>query len=380
MNVIELLINSISFGISANVFMFLALAYKKYNYPSLKYFISSSFLFLINTFIAILNNIFEGFSFGMDALIYNFNFASVIWAIFLNLLFFRTFWYENPLNKITIIFGVMITMHTMGSIMLSYLALGFENTLFSDLQRFEELTYLGELSYNLEIFGNLSLMLSFYGLFCILGSMILIELQLKSRISNAHDENIKKILKRMRNGNWFFILGGVVVGLNRNIGLILLTSGYAIMYFSYLRGGLFILQEETLRRLIIMDSIGLLKYSYEFRKFASKESKDDEDMDILFTGALKAVSSLLGELTGADQELKEIRLNKMNLLVGRTSDNQLTLVLLVDKSTKFFREAFSQVQKKVLSKIGDYEPNEIFNQKISSKLDLLIQNSFGLGE
>jgi hypothetical protein len=76
--------------------------------------------------------------------------------------------------------------------------------------------------------------------------------------------------------------------------------------------------------------------------------------------------------------LREIHLDKITLLVGSASNRELSMVLMVDNSTKFFRDAFNKVLSELPSTIGQFEDNATFDLDTSVKLDSLIQNRFGL--
>jgi hypothetical protein len=378
MDISNLIITTISSGITLNIFIFLIITYKKYRYPSLKFFLASSIFLILNETLSFFAIFIEDPSFGLSAFLGYFDLLIIVWALYSIVLFFKTFWYENPLDKVTIVLGLLITFYSSATIIVVLLFAGLQNTIFSGFSNIYEIQTLVNPNEEIQIIIFISLIASISGLASLFFSMMFIEKQLYSRIKTSKDENIKKVLNRMRYGNWILIIGLIILLFSEIIGFAILTLGYATIFLFYLRGGIFILQEETLRKLIIMDSAGILKYSYEFRKFASKQGKRDEDADLLFSGALKAISSLLGELTGSDQELREIHLDKITLLVGSASNRELSMVLMVDNSTKFFRDAFNKVLSELPSTIGQFEDNATFDLDTSVKLDSLIQNRFGL--
>ena len=98
-----------------------------------------------------------------------------------------------------------------------------------------------------------------------------------------------------------------------------------------------LLKTDELKQFIVINQIGISLYSYDFdqlyEKNSSSENKSgDEGKTLMFSGAIKAVSSLLSELTGIQQNLREIVLNKTVMIVYHSPDSQYSFVLILDIS------------------------------------------------
>ena len=139
------------------------------------------------------------------------------------------------------------------------------------------------------------------------------------------------------------------------IGNIFELLGLILFFYIYLKEGIYVLQEETLRRIIIIDYGGIPVYSYLFKHYSKivqnpsfEEKKrrlisiSDSADDILFSGTLKAILNLLGEFTGSNQILREISLDKSILLIKQTPDKRYTVVLLSDSTSSFIQDALDR--------------------------------------
>ena len=76
------------------------------------------------------------------------------------------------------------------------------------------------------------------------------------------------------------------------------------------------------------------------------------NQDVLFSGAFTAISQLLEEFTGANMNLKELRLDRMRMLI-KSLPNELSVVLIVDKSTTFFKQSLNLFSNKIQDLLKD---------------------------
>ncbi len=153
-----------------------------------------------------------------------------------------------------------------------------------------------------------------------------------------------------------------------------------MIFLIYLNSGIHVFQEEGLRRLMIIDNAGLPLYSYLFSGFEGKEmsSQQLENEEMMFSGALKAISSLFGELTGANQTLKEIILDKIVLLVQLSPEKDKLVILFCDRPTKFHREAIEHFTDSLFKEVPVWFENLRISGENEATIVELIKKYFGL--
>ena len=151
----------------------------------------------------------------------------------------------------------------------------------------------------------------------------------------------------------------------------------AYLNFKY---GNFILQGEILQHMVILDSEGLPIYGYKFSK-DTEHGDGINDREILFSGALTAISSLITQFTGNEsQEVKEITLNGLIIMVSsiKVQENNYSVVLLTKKSTVFYRDSLKKFTKNIPMIIEqNMERNYAFNVDQIKNTNILLESSFG---
>lgn len=168
---------------------------------------------------------------------------------------------------------------------------------------------------------------------------------IQHQIRSRQNQETKRILRGVRLGSFLIVLSPILFSAFEEapvIGPSLSTMGLILLIYYYHQGGTFLLQGEHLRRLIIVNKLGLPIYSYYFSPFQDAEKsglKDirEEDKEALFSGAISSIISVLAEITGTDQLVREIWLDNLIMMV-RSSGEHL-LILFVDRSTRFYRDA-----------------------------------------
>ena len=160
--------------------------------------------------------------------------------------------------------------------------------------------------------------------------------------------------------------------------------GLYIMIYYFLKGGIFLFQGDTLRRLIIITDSGVPIYSYSFRKFNLQEEVPSDTLnerggqEVLFSGAIKSISFLLSEFTGSNKVVREIFLEDMVMMVKMLPNNS-SVILLSNKSTKFLRNAINEFSMKVSSLAEEVPQGQGFNNDQVKVANQLLEGSFGFG-
>lgn len=218
---------------------------------------------------------------------------------------------------------------------------------------------------------------------------------IRRKMKETSNPEIQTLIRKIGYGGIIMILGPMFIGiLNiikiRSTGLGEILSpfisilGLYIMIFYFLKGGIFLFQGDTLRRLIIITDSGIPIYSYSFRKFNLQEEvnadslNDRSGQEVLFSGAIKSISFLLSEFTGSNKVVREIYLEDMVMMVKMLSNNS-SVILLSNKSTKFLRNAINKFSSQVSSLTEEVPPGQGFNLNQVKVANQLLENSFGFG-
>lgn len=327
------------------------------------------------------------FPFDTEISIMAWNLISIVQLIslYLILLFIESFESENVLTKKNLILGGFMTGIVPIYFMLSMLmrVLIAQYNLKSIEHLFED---------NAPTFLELSLTISYiiftliiYSLFLIIAICII--KRLVNKIRNTRNAEVKKLLKKMTLTLAIMILGPIFIGItsqnaNVDLGGVLITVSLGFFFYFYNKGGIFLLQSESLRNLIIINESGIPVYSYSFYTYEEDESlskTEYENKQILFSGALKAISNLIHEFVGEEKEIKEIAFEELKLLLKPLGDN-LSIVLVTDISSKYFIEAlegFKEDMGKIISSIStdiNVKKDEV------EKINCIVEDNFGVGK
>ncbi len=155
----------------------------------------------------------------------------------------------------------------------------------------------------------------------------------------------------------------------------ILLISYIVITFSLLRGGLTIFQDESLRKMVILDSNGLVYYEYDFRAYDSDGNESDKMF--LISGALSAISKIFGELTGNSRSfMKELNFEDMNLTIESIEEFGLSLILITDKSSQFFQEGAKNIAIQIPKAISKFEENMVFTGEKKLRINKIVEEHF----
>ncbi|MFX0115536.1 MAG: hypothetical protein ACFFB3_13390 [Candidatus Hodarchaeota archaeon] len=228
--------------------------------------------------------------------------------------------------------------------------------------------------------------------------VIRIFLKLRGRIQATTDPVIKSKLKKMRYAIVGILFGDIVGDIVSDIagdiasdvttgpteimlGGVFPVLAFAYFVYLYSTSGTVILPAQSLQKFIIISNEGMPLYSYNFQPEAD-ESVPFDSQDVLFSGALRAISALFSEFTGKmDQTLKEVTLESVVVMGSQLAEQRFLAVLLVDYSTRFFQEAFDNATEqldRLVSRIS-LKPGKTLTIPQIQALDQIIERNFGGG-
>ncbi len=300
------------------------------------------------------------------------------------ILFLESFKYENILTQKNITFGALVIMVV--SVVITYFIMFFfllqDGAIESSIGVNHGMS--ADLVEGLVIFMPISLFI----LLLTIGGMISILLFIGDRIRNLTNITMRKHYRIILISILFqfisvllsiYIAFDPVGTVARSLTLVaqfLLLLSYIVIFATIYRGGVFMFQDETLRKLIVLDQNGISYYSYKFQRFEKKTNI--ENSDLMFSGALNAVGKIFGELTGDLQNLlKEMVLENIHLLIEPIPGTDLSALLIMDKSTLFYKEAIKNFAIN-FEEIGvKMEPNLHLRGNQAKKANLLVEQIFG---
>jgi hypothetical protein len=302
-------------------------------------------------------------------------------AFFFLVLFFQSFESNRTLTEknlfLTLIFAVLIS----GLLLVSLQS----SVALSELQgkTDDEIDQMDSIVLSL----LLLLLFVFSSLIFILAMFIRIFVKLQRRIKATSNLEIRNKLKKMRYALIGLVLGSSVAESIKDVTDIVVGELFAVLafgYFVYLysTSGAAILQAESLQKLLIISHDGLPLYSYSFQPDDS-DSIPFNSQDVLFSGALRAISTLFSEFTGKmEQSLKEVTLENVVVMANQIAGKRFLAVLLIDQTTRFFREAFEKAtqQLDVLVNESKLHPNKTLSIPQIHSLDRVIESNFGGGK
>ncbi|MCY3410252.1 MAG: hypothetical protein INQ03_01325 [Candidatus Heimdallarchaeota archaeon] len=351
--------------------------YYTLRYPSILYLIFAvSFLFLVGLQHLILFNVNPAIA-GISIF---FLMQGMIFSLILLLMFFDSFKMDTVLSPRNVIL-LIISFSSVSVIFILLIIVAsrihesqgllddFTNTDFLEL-------------FILSIFILFSF---FYTIYLIIQVLKSINRHRKLAVSSYQ----RKIIKKFQIGTYLIIFGRLLAG---PISFVELGAGLSpgdilsnistivglILIMKSLHFGLFAFQGENVRRLLIITKTGIPLYAYTFSHFNIAEDErsnlQESDGEVLFSGALKSISMLIGEFTGV-KEVEGISLEGLELLIS--NQDEYSVVLFADRSTRFHRHALHRFAKVVEPLVLSLKRGLVFNNDQTKEANSLLEQSFG---
>ncbi len=218
---------------------------------------------------------------------------------------------------------------------------------------------------------------------------------LRSKMKETSNSEVQLLIRKIVYGSVIMLFGPMFIGIlnfiqigSTGLGEILspfvAILGLYIMVHYFLKGGIFLFQGDSLRRLIIITDSGIPIYSYSFRKFNLLDDVSADSLsqrggqEVLFSGAIKSISFLLSEFTGSNKVVREIFLEDM-VMMFKILPNNSSVILLCNKSTKFLRNAINKFSGQVSELAEEVPDGQGFNTTQVKVANQLLEGSFGFG-
>lgn len=294
------------------------------------------------------------------------------------------------------IFGIIAIFITVGGVLNNMAIDSVNEILFLGATTLEDETVLRILPQSARELADIHLSLIVVGGICVWFLISYNIIQMTRRIRKdkyiQFKPEVRKILYQLILGNAILLTGAFFSIGELIFAEILVIIGYTIIYIRFLYSGIFILQSNSLQRLIVLNMDGTPLYSYNFllkqqETITIRENKEEgqqeeeiasEDEDILFSGALQAVSMLLSQLMGTKQQLKEIVFEDVNLITYHLPKSQTSFILVSEQVTQFYREALENFAQKLPEKVDLNQKNMMFNDEQNKIADELVLQYFGV--
>ncbi|MHA2494700.1 MAG: hypothetical protein ACXAEI_04365 [Candidatus Hodarchaeales archaeon] len=308
---------------------------------------------------------------------------TIMGSMFFLVLFFQAFESSRVLTEknliLTLLFAVLTSGLLISGLQLAITLPSLEGK--TDEEIFES-DAANSIIFPLVVFG---LCLGGSALFA-LAMVIRVFLKLRRRIQATSDPLIKSKLKRMRYAVVGMLFGDMVGDAITGLTDIMLAGVFPVLAFTYFvylysTSGTFILPGQSLQKFIIIGNEGMPLYSYNFQP-ETGESVPFDSQDVLFSGALRAISALFSEFTGRmDQALKEVTLESVVVMGSQLAEQRFLAVLLVDYSTRFFQEAFDNATEQLDLLVSQFSlrPGKTLTIPQIQSLDQIIETNFGGG-
>ncbi|MCG3222859.1 MAG: hypothetical protein H7647_00215 [Candidatus Heimdallarchaeota archaeon] len=382
-------ISQLLFG--AGLFIWLFLVYRKNKYQTVKYLLIATTILLTAQFItAVFTSSFRIGDLNPDAV------PTIMWALlsvseliatFCLLLFFEAFMSERVLTKRNNLVLMIITSVSTGIIGFGVVVTRIFSELSIGLDNLDEVFILLDASEYI-VTGMFTFFLTMGGIISVVMGILLFKNLMKLR-KKTRDQEISKSITKMSIVVLLLTIAPILLSsavqthISGQIGVLIILVCIGVFFIFYMRGGMFNIQSQSLRRLLIINQGGIPVYSYVFQHFDKPKKEEttvemaDEDQELLFSGALKAISILLEEFTGTNHTIEEIFFGNLLMMIKQCRD--LSIVLVADESSIFFREALESFSKQLHKTIPDI--NQIFNftKEQTTKASLLLEHQFGVG-
>jgi hypothetical protein len=382
-------VSQLFFGLG--LFIWLLLVYRKNKYQTVKYLLIATTILLVAQFItAIFTSSFRIGDISPDAV------PTIMWALlsvseliatFCLLLFFEAFMSERVLTKRNNLILMIITSVSTGIIGFGVVVTRVLDEFAIRIDNLDEVFTLLDTSATIAL-GMFTSFLSMGVIISVVMGILLFKNLMKLR-KHTRNQEISKSITKMSLVVLLLTLAPIVLSgafqthISGQIGVLVILLCIGVFFLFYMRGGMFNIQSQSLRRLLVINQGGIPVYSYVFQHFDKPKKEEDvvempdEDQELLFSGALRAISILLEEFTGTNHTIEEIFFGNLLMMIKQCRD--LSIVLVADKPSIFFREALESFSKQLHKTIPNIDKTLNFTKEQTEKASILLEHQFGVG-
>ncbi|MCY3412714.1 MAG: hypothetical protein INQ03_13835 [Candidatus Heimdallarchaeota archaeon] len=358
------------------VILLLAISsYRKFKYNSLGYLIIAFTISLGQNILLLIRRTFFTDDFTISLILAFLELIGLIFSIYFFMVFFETFWADKVLSKSNIVLGAVGILISGATLILAWIYLYLGNEPFQGVASLE-LVNLDD--HNLEIRTILEItgLLFFVGYLYTISLQIVILMKFIIQIRSTRNPELRDLLGKLAICFLVIFLGSILF-ISSVFWFLLASLGYFLLLYIYFTNGIFVIQKDSLRRLIIFQIGGLPLFTYHFNDYDEENTTDQDEDSYLFSGALIAISSLLEELTGSKEVLKQISLENSTLIISKTNDPEIFVVLFVERYTSFFADVLFRFSMDFIDRIGDYAIGSGFNEAQNKQIQELIEEYLG---
>lgn len=310
--------------------------------------------------------------FGLELII-----AGTLFALVCLILFFDSFHSPTILNlRNVFLFVVVISNET--AVLISYVS----SVTLLDLPADADTTASEN---SILIFLTISTLVAFV---LVILLTIYLFLLLRRKIREADNLQIERLFKRIRNGGLVIVFGPfiltVLFGLlvsDIGIDLSFLDSistliGLALIFSAVHEGGIYLLQGTNLKKLMVISEHGVPVYGYSFHSLSKERDLNEVESEVLFSGAFKAITTLMGEFTGSSHQVRQIILEDMAISARSILGGRFSVLLITDFVSPFTTDALESfvLQSKFLFEELDQPTMSVDQIKVANSL---VETSFG---
>ncbi|WP_371804401.1 hypothetical protein [Candidatus Lokiarchaeum ossiferum] len=349
----------------------------KLKIKTLGYFISAFFLFTIDDFSNLLLLLNPTWSIITDAL----SIIGLSLGLYLILIFLESFHKENPFRKLYSILGVIcVAFSTM---------LLFINTSIFIIVPDIDLIGTPGLSNPINRLAAISIYLMYISigalvvLIFVFGFLFIRTIFL--RLKKTENVNYKATFRKILISLLVYTFGSGLDFIIPTLAKLIQVISYFCLFIVIMSKGIHIFQAENLHYLFVFNQAGIAPYTFSFEQLNQEKPSNKErtilqkndSVGILLPAVLKAIFTLLSDLTGTNQNVQEIRLEHETILVSSSLDKKYAVVLLLEEPNEFYRTTTSQFTQQFFTDFPDLHKNKMMAGKDLAHANSLIRKYYG---
>lgn len=186
-------------------------------------------------------------------------------------------------------------------------------------------------------------------------------------------------------GPIFGILGVIFVdGLNDDIvgtwlseiiGYLFVSVGIFMVTIAYIQNDApSFLQPQRMQKLLVMYSTGIPVFEYSFRE------QEDEPDTMLVSGAMTAITAIMGEAFNVTTNVKQIAFHEKELMVHfeGIADDEVAFILITDRVSSFLEISLARFAHNISQAISQRDPNRQLSAEEETVFEQKLLQDFGL--
>lgn len=349
----------------------------KLKIKTLGYFLLAFFLFTIDDFSSLVLLFNPSWSIITDAL----SIIGLSLGLYLLLIFLESFLKENPFSKLYSILGVIC-------VAFSSMLLFINTSIFILIPDINSIGTPGLISPI-----NRLAAVSIYLMYISIGALIalififgfLFGRTIFLRLKKTENSNYRATFLKILVSLLIYTVGSALDFFIPIVGKLIQVISYSYLFIIILLNGIHIFQAENLHYLFVFNQAGIAPYTFSFEQSnldqTSKKERTNlqrnDSVGVLLPAVLKAIFTLLSDLTGTNQRVQEIRLDHETIIVSSSSDQKHAVVVLLEEPNEFYRTTTSQFTQHFFTDFPDLHKNKLMSGKELAHANSLIRKYYG---